>query len=484
MLIRRVHACRVDIAIDPGSRHWNASKMNLRTFRAIVSAFSGACFLHSAAVRAELPAHEVIYSDATVIDGTGAAARLHQDILVENERIVAIVPHGSVVEQEGASVGRVDLSGRFVIPGLIDSHVHMATPPEITKARAQLRRDLYGGVTAVRDMADDIRLVAELAREARFSEIPAPDIAFVALFAGRPFFADPRVGAASKGYVPGTAPWMQAIDDKSDIAQAVTLARGTGAAAIKIYADLTPELIAAITREAHRQHLLVWAHSAVFPSRPADVIDAGVDAVSHVCDLAYQVEPVMLSLYEDHTPVSENLLKRPEDPVMAGLFADMVRRGTILDATGSLFVRYDAQRAAHPERKPLRCSGPATARLTRQAWRAGVQISAGTDSVAGAASQWPDVFAEIDFLVHDAGMPPLAAIHSATDIGARAMGQEKDMGTLEAGKLANFVVLAADPLADIGNIRSVQMTVKRGHEYPRTDYRPVTAEEMGNDNDD
>jgi imidazolonepropionase-like amidohydrolase len=147
--------------------------------------------------------------------------------------------------------------------------------------------------------------------------------------------------------------------------------------------------------------------------------------VSHVCYLAYQAEPVMLSSYEDHTPVHENLLKQPDDPVMAGLFADMVRRGTILDATGSLFVRYDKERAAHPERKALRCTGPTTTRLTRQAWHAGVPISTGTDSVAGAESQWPDVFPEIEFLVRDVGMPPLAAIHSATAVGARAMGQDR-----------------------------------------------------------
>ncbi|PEQ12266.1 hydrolase [Novosphingobium sp. PC22D] len=458
--------------------------MNLPSFRAIATALLGVSLLHAAAGRAEPPVQQAIYSNATVIDGTGAAARHHQDIVVADERIVAIVPHGSSAAQDDVRTRHIDLSGRFVIPGLIDSHVHMATPPDPAKARAQLRRDLYGGVTAVRDMADDTRFVAELAREARYAEIPAPDIALVALFAGRPFFADPRVGAASKGYAPGTAPWMQAIDAQTDLSEAVTLARGTGATAIKIYADLPRDLIAAITREAHRQHMLVWAHSAVFPTRPADVIDAGVDTVSHVCYLAYQVEPVMLSSYEDHTPVHEDLLEQPEDPVMAGLFADMVRRGTILDATGSLFVRRDAERAAHPERKPLRCTGPATTRLTRQAWRAGVPISTGTDSVAGAESQWPDVFAEIEFLVREVGMPPLAAIHSATEVGARAMGRESDMGTLEPAKLANFVVLSADPVADIGHIRSVELTVKRGHEYRRADYRPVTAEEMGGDDED
>lgn len=464
--------------------------MHLRPYRPLAAALSAFALVHAVTVQAATAGTEAaqppvtIYSDATVIDGTSAAAQAHRDIVVSGERVVAIVPHGSATGRADATAHRVDLAGRFVIPGLIDSHVHMATPPDPARARAQLRRNLYGGVTAVRDMADDIRLVAELAREARSGEIPAPDIAYVALFAGRPFFADPRVGAVSRGYAPGTAPWTQAIDEQTDLREAVTLARGTGATAIKIYADLPADLIRAITAEAHRQHVLVWAHSAVFPTRPADVIDAGVDTVSHVCYLAYQVEPVMLASYEDHTPVHEALLKQPDDPVMAGLFRDMLRHGTILDATGSLFVRNDAERRVHPERRPLRCTGPATTRLTRQAWLAGVPISTGTDTVAGPASAWPDVFPEIEFLVRDVGMPPLAAIHSATAIGAQAMGQEKDMGTLEPGKLANFVVLTANPLADIGNIRSVDMTVKRGHEYRRADYRPVTAEEMGSDDDD
>jgi imidazolonepropionase-like amidohydrolase len=93
------------------------------------------------------------------------------------------------------------------------------------------------------------------------------------------------------------------------------------------------------------------------------------------------------------------------------------------------------------------------------------------------------VFDELAFLASDVGMPPLEVIHSATEVGAMAIGQEQDMGTLKAGKLANLVVLAADPLADIGNIRSIEMTVKRGREYRRADYLPVTAEEMGTDDD-
>lgn len=413
---------------------------------------------------------DTLYSDVTLIDGTGAPARAHVDILVRGDRIARVGPHGSV---EAKDASTVDLAGRYVIPGLIDSHVHMATPPDRAEALRELRRNLYGGVTAVRDMADDLRAVAELAREAEQGEIAAPDIAFAALMAGPSFFADPRVAAASKGWAPGTAPWMQAIDSRTDLVRAVARAKGTGAAAIKIYADLPPELVQAITAEAHRQGLLVWAHSSVFPTRPADVIAAGPDAISHVCYLAYQVEPVMLANYEDHTPIHENLLAaQGDDPAMAKLFAEMKRRGMVLDATGSLFVTAEQARAKDPKRAPLRCTGATTARLTAQAYRAGVTVSAGTDNGGPPDYPWPAVHNEIFFLTHQAGMPPLQAIRAATLNGALAMGRARDLGTIQAGKLADFVVLTEDPIARIENIQSIAMTVKRGRGYTRADYKP------------
>ncbi len=424
-----------------------------------------------------------LYADASLIDGTGAPEKAHQDILVEGERILALGPHGTLAGASGAR--QVDLAGRFVIPGLIDSHVHLATPPNPPRAEAILRRDLYGGVTAVRDMADDLRPVGELKREALVGEIAAPDIFYAALMAGPAFFKDPRVQAVSVGVKVGAAPWMQEIDSDADLRTAVTLARGTSATAIKIYADLPATEVAAITAEAHRQHLRVWAHSAVFPARPADVVAADVDVLSHVCYMAYEIQKTIPAAYEDHTPVDERLLARTgDDPVMASLFRGMLAHGQILDATGSLFVRYDAERKSHPERPPLRCTGPAVIRLTRQAARMGVPISTGTDFAWGADRVWPEVDDELFFLAHDVGLSPLAVIHAATEVGAQAAGQEADMGVIAPGKLANFVVLTADPAADIGAIQKVDMTVKRGRVYRRADFKPPTAAEMGDGNDD
>ena len=418
-----------------------------------------------------------VYRNARIIDGTGAAPRDHATIVVTGERITRIADDAAFSSPAGATV--IDLTGRTVIPGMVDSHVHMATPPNAVQAKAMLRRNLYGGVTLVRDMADDLRSVAELAREAREGEIAAPDIVFAALMAGPSFFADPRVGAASKGWAPGTAPWMKAVDRSTDLPQAIGLAKATGAAAIKIYADLPPERVAAITAEAHRQGMLVWAHTSVFPTRPADVIAAGADAVSHACYLAYQLEPVMLASYEDHTPVHASLIAHDgDDPGIAPLYREMLRRGTVLDATGALFVRAEAERKAHPERSPLRCDGPQTIRLTAQAWRAGVPISTGTDHIDAADRPWPEMYAELFFLVRDVGMPPLQAIRSATLNGAKAAGLERETGSIEVGKLADFAVLARDPLTDIANVESIELTVKRGRAFRRADFPPLKAEEI------
>ena len=218
-----------------------------------------------------LSAQTVAIRGARIIDGTGAPARPGTSIVVEGERIVAVLPDAQA-DMRGARV--VDLQGRHVIPGLIDTHVHLATPPDADAARKTLRRQLYSGVTAVRSMADDVRSVGELSRQALVGEIPSPDIHYAALMAGPGFFKDPRTIAVTRGRTPGQTPWMQAIDERTDLVLAVAMARGTSADGIKLYADMPGPLLARITAEAHRQGIPVWAHAAVFPAMPADDVAA------------------------------------------------------------------------------------------------------------------------------------------------------------------------------------------------------------------
>jgi imidazolonepropionase-like amidohydrolase len=101
-----------------------------------------------------------------------------------------------------------------------------------------------------------------------------------------------------------------------------------------------------------------------------------------------------------------------------------------------------------------------------------VEISSGTDGDTPIAEPWPALFDELELLHDAAGLPPMAVVPAATLTGARAAGAEKEMGSIETGKLANLVVLTKNPLDDVRNFRSVELTVKRGREFSRENFRP------------
>ncbi|WP_392674496.1 amidohydrolase family protein [Streptomyces sp. LN785] len=412
----------------------------------------------------------VLYRGATLIDGAGGPARPSTSVVVDGAQIRTVVPDGEIPAALLAEARIVDLRGAFVVPGLIDSHQHIATPPNRPVAEAVLRRQVYGGVTAIRDMADDLRHVADLARATLVGEIPGPDIHYAALTAGPGFFDDPRTWQVSQGAVPGAVPWMQAVTGATDLPLAIAVARGTYATAVKIYADLPAATVAAITAEAHRQGMGVWAHAAVFPASPGEVVDAGVDAVSHVHLLVHEFADRPLTTYKDKPPVDRDRFLPGDDPGMAELFARMRERGTVLDATNSLW-DWLADDADTPEAKAqARANAELSAALTGQAFRAGVEVSAGTDYETAPGQPFPSLHDELVFLVERCGMPTAQAIRAATLAGALSMGAEDVMGTVAAGKLANFVVLRQDPLSDIRNLRSIDFVVKRGVRLDRADF--------------
>lgn len=426
-------------------------------------------FQAAATPHAPAPDDEVRwYRGCRLFTGTDAPVIDAASIVVRGARITAVVDGTPSRDQiDGAQA--IDLDGRTVIPGLIDAHQHLATPPNRPVAEGWLRRQVYGGVTAVRDMADDLRHVADLARGTLVGEIAGPDIRYAALMAGPSFFDDPRTWQVSQGETPGHVPWMQAITESTDLPIAVALARGTHACAIKIYADLSAELVAAITAEAHRQGLSVWAHATVFPARPSDVVEAGVDVLSHVTMLGYETQLAPSTTYKDKPQVDPARFD-PDDERIMRLFNQMRVRGAILDATASMWTRPQLAEDTDEEQARARANDELAATLTARAHRAGVAVATGTDFETPDEDPFPALHRELAFLTRHCDMSTADVLRSATAVGARSAGCADLMGTVEPGKLANFVVLDEDPLADIENLRSISRVVKRGREFPRGDY--------------
>lgn len=452
-----------------------------KAFRNLI-ALAYACFviLYPVGASAGAPtpfapsAEQVLYRGATLIDGTGGPPRANMNVLVAGERIEKVFSNGSLDKTDVSKARIIDLQGRYLMPGLIDSHVHLATPPNRRQAEAALRRNLYGGVTAVRDMADDLRAVGDLTRASLVGEIVGSDIYYAALMAGPNFFTDKRTIQVSAGGVPGQMPWMQAITRMTDLPLAVAEARGTYATAIKLYADLDADQAAKITAEAHRQHMLVWAHATLYPAKPSEVVAAGVDVISHACLLVREAAAPVPNWGEPRAPAPLAEFADGRSAALALLFADMVRRGTILDATVWTYGPPDPVSTTSPP-QPANCDDVVGGAITRQAWQAGVQISAGTDAFLPWTDLWPELFQELDKLVANAGMTPAAVLHSATLVSARAAGQDQIMGSIEPGKLANMVVLARNPVDTLDNLKSVVMTVKRGRVFARQAYVPLVA---------
>ncbi|MDX1493075.1 MAG: amidohydrolase family protein [Longimicrobiales bacterium] len=420
------------------------------------------------------PPLEVLYG-FTLIDGRGGAPIPDAALAIRGNEILTVSTRRQLLSGPNAPRDAIftDLGGGWVIPGLIDTHVHLSTSPNRARAEAELERLLYGGVTAVRDMAGDARALASLARDTRLGQIPGPSVYFSALMAGPSFLTDPRPQASAAGETPGEVPWMQAITSETELVEAVAMAKGTYATGIKIYANLEPELVEAITREAHRQGMKVWAHSMVFPARPMEVVQAGVDVVSHVCRLAWEgMAEAPEEYHHDQVPLYGNF--SAASPVFTQLFEAMRANGTILDATLAMYAR-----AADDPDNDLsdRCDIDFARALVARANEMEIPIVTGTDFTAPRGDPFPALYSEMEELVSGAGLTPMEAIVSATRIAAEAVGIEDRHGILEHGRPVSFVFLADNPLEDMGNLRSVRSVWKNGERFDRTAYRPSVAQE-------
>ena len=434
-----------------------------RTILVLTAGISAAC--RSSGAQLQAPAVTAL-THATVLDGTGTAPRTDMTILIENGRIRDVRPSALGVPP-GAAV--TDLTGRFVIPGLIDAHVHLGTQPRPEGVmEAVLRASFLGGVTSVRDMGGQYQIVHPLAKLGGVDSIPMPRVAYAAIVAGRGMWLDgDRARFFSGGLPPGEAPTVRRLLDATDVAAAVASAKASGATGIKIYNAIDPALVRAVAAEARRAGLRVWSHLFVDPGTASEVVDAGAEVVSHadmfvseILPASVRAGPVPEYRVARHAAYVDTSTMRSES--VQKLIATMRSRGTILDPT--LYVMRPGPDSAGRIDERRAALFHAAVEFVRSAHRAGVAVAAGTDGLGGSS---PNLHVELQLLVDSVGMSPVEAIRAATQVSARALGMSDSLGTLERGKKADLVILSADPSVDIANTMTVVAVMKAGRLHHR-----------------
>jgi imidazolonepropionase-like amidohydrolase len=445
----------------------------------------GACSRTTPQLREPLPPSPIIaIVRANLWDGTGRAPVPNAVTLIRGDRIVCAGAAGECLVPPRARV--IDAQGQWLIPGLIDSHVHMlflvggSAGEELA---LDLRDLLAQGITTVRDMGTN---PAELLR--RVNTMPvAPRVYAMQLVAGRRFFFNGFRGtttARGRVFRQPPAMTMQALGwtpilfnpgDEPD--SVVALARQAGAIGLKLYAQLDLESVRRLTEAAHRAGMPVWGHAWVQPASALEQALVGQDGVVHAAGLAGE----LFSKEERDTLVNDGNLQvataevasvgSVHDPRILAALDSMARLGTYfeptLDATRHSVAYYDSKRRHIPSEQEeyVRAASGFGMEVTREAVRRGVHISAGSDHVAyGPAHERASLFGELSLLVDSIALSPQAALLAATRDAARAIGGEpaRRLGTIEAGRYADLVLLSKNPLTDIENLDSVEWIMKAG----------------------
>jgi imidazolonepropionase-like amidohydrolase len=374
----------------------------------------------------------------------------------------------------------------YLIPGLIDSHVHLLFLQNGSASQElglDLRDLLAQGVTTVRDMGNNP--VALLSRVAGFEA--APRVYAMQLVAGRRFFFNGfRATQTARGVVYRQPPaltmqwlgWTPVQFNREDDPDAVVAAaKSAGAIGLKLYAQLDSMSVRRLTIAAHRAGMPVWGHAWVQPANVGEQSAAGMDGVVHAAGLAGE----LFTVEERDTLVNDGDLQTAtaqaatpvtaHDPRILATLDSMAARGTMfeptLDATRHSLATYDARMRHVPSLQEgyVRAAAQFGMEVTREAIKRGVRISAGSDHVAyGPVGERASVFGELQLLVDSIALSPTAALLAATRDAARAIGGEagRRLGTIEAGHYADLVLLSKNPLENIGNLEAVELVMRGG----------------------
>jgi imidazolonepropionase-like amidohydrolase len=421
---------------------------------------------------------------ATLWDGTGRAPVPNAVTVVRRDRILCAGAAGECTVPSRARV--IEAKGQYLIPGLIDSHVHLLF---LTRGSAgeelglDLRDLLAQGITTVRDMGTDP--AGLLARVQALQA--APRVHVMQLVAGRRFFFNGFHGVTTpRGTIYRQPPAlaMQSLgwrplqyDPGADADAIVAEARKAGAMGLKLYAQLDSGSVRALTEAAHRAGMPVWGHAWVQPASVLEQVMAGQNGLVHAAGLAGE----LFTVEDRDTLVRDGDLQAAtaavatvgaaHDPRVGAALDSMARKGTIfeptLDAVRHSVASYDAKLRHIPSLQEdyVRSASRFGMEVTREAVRRGVRISAGSDHVSyGPVADRATLFGELRLLVDSIGFSPTAALLAATRDAALAIGGQpgRQVGTIQKGRYADLVLLSRNPLDNIENLEYVELVMVGG----------------------
>lgn len=413
----------------------------------------------------------LVIEGCAVFDPHSGSLLEDQTVVTEGRNIQLILPASRLKEfPSGAEVIRG--RGKFLIPGLIDAHVHVVHILDFAHMTGDEVLPLYlaAGVTSIRSTGDEVIAATLVARTASRESAYGPTV-----FTCSPLLdADPPI--------------------HSDIGKAVTSPGQVGSildellpwniSTVKIYARTEREIGKRIIEEGHRRGLFITAHLGAYPAGQA--IADGVDSLEHIISVYNYLTPEDIEKLEGNLEI---------DPLQIELIRLLVEYKTMVDPTLTVFrnmihLSDVPEVAGHPDNglapQRLRDFWPQYLKragcpqggaleerrklfrnyqkLTELLHRAGVPILCGTDSPEPQVTPGFSLHQELELLV-ESGLSPAEALRSATLFNARALRQEEVIGSIAAGKSADFVLLSANPLEEIRNTRRIEAVIRHGKLY-------------------
>ena len=409
---------------------------------------------------------------AVLIDGTGGPPLSNSVVIVAGSRIRAVGNRANMPIPAG--VEKINGAGKFLVPGLIDVHVHLgerAGPvykaADYTRERIErnLNTYLYFGVTSVRSMGTDRKAGFDVRNAERSGQ-----------------WLSARLFTAGRGFTaPGGHPSQEVgnvviqTNSPEEARHHVDELAAEQVDAIKIWVDdlrgkapkVTPAVIDAILDQARKYNIPVTAH--IYSLADTEhLVKAGAAGFLHMIQDTENIDPAFIARLRDLRIVFAPTLVRQEidwlyaehperldDPDVArSVDADVVAaaRETARTARPSAADREEFERARHN---------------TRKLAGGGVLIAVGSDGGSGLDFPGLMTHREVGLLV-EAGLSPMDAIVAATKNGGLALRKGDELGTIEPGRRADLLLLSANPLEDVGNLRKIDRLMLDGEWVDRT----------------